>query len=329
MSIINSHYKLKLKLLSQAVKSSKRSSLNYTKYSSSLNEVCETAPSLSFIYSKSNKCNKIKSKFLNSQLNQIAPNAFQKNNNKQRFKNNLNTISKNKRNITTIKEIISKRVTNNCLNIMRQGLTKQNMHNSLLMIIVNINKKSNPKKQKDKFLIPQTIKINKTSPKIENIRTSNSIFAEYLTHDLKYKFDVPFSLVSSQRFKPENRLIHDLEMQNYDEINALAIRKTLKDNFEIKGKVCNTAYEIHYQERKKTNRLIIDKFIRVLIKAAIDFQHFHISLDEFYSNKFIITTPFQNEDSKQLIQNVKEGKIKKTIQMILNNKYLVRDFDYV
>lgn len=333
MSKANSHLKLKINLLSQdAVTIRNKSSFNYTKYSTSLNEICDTAPSLSCIHSKSNKSKKLKSKFLIDKVNQGSTKQINTRQSISRSKSSLNSfpiIKHIRRPTIKFASPISNRAANNCLDIMRQGLTKQNIYNSLLITIANINKA--PKHIKFKSTNTNTTESSKPRPKKSNnaFRTNNGTFAKYLAHDLHNKFNAPFSLINSFRFKQENRLIHDLEIPNYDEMNALAIKKTLEDNLKIEGTVSNIAHKIVHKEKKKTNRLIIDKFIRVLIRAAIDFQRLHISLNEFYSNEYLNVSPFQNKNSQKLIQNIKRGNIEKVIDLIMDNKYLVRDFDYV
>ena len=77
----------------------------------------------------------------------------------------------------------------------------------------------------------------------------------------------PFRLIPKQNFKPKYQLIYEREINNFEEKNEQSIKKTIDNNLIVKGNASTTVEKITITEKKTKNKILLDKFKRIIMGA--------------------------------------------------------------
>ena len=100
------------------------------------------------------------------------------------------------------------------------------------------------------------------------------------------KFDIPFRLIPKHNFNPKYQLIYEREINDFEEKNQQSIKKAIDNNLIVKGNASTTVEKITISEKKTKNKILLDKFKRIIIRAAIDLKRLGLSAHEF-CNKYV------------------------------------------
>ena len=194
------------------------------------------------------------------------------------------------------------------------------LKNSKLNKIENLKKKKIIRKRT--FLSHR----NKEIPK--PFLTKNDFFTKELMTENNSKFDIPFRLIPKHNFNPKYQLIYEREINDFEEKNQQSIKKAIDNNLIVKGNASTTVEKITISEKKTKNKILLDKFKRIIIRAAIDLKRLGLSAHEF-CNKYenLNKDFFQNELFQNIIHYIRHNNYKKVRELIKQNHYLLYDFD--
>jgi hypothetical protein len=150
-----------------------------------------------------------------------------------------------------------------------------------------------------------------------------------ITREIGIKLSENFQLVDMNKFSEEYRAYLDLiNLDKNDEVENMYLR-ILRNRFSFRQRIKTELVKQKEYEKQTNKKFTILIWKRVIISAAIHFKKLNISIEEFYKKKYQVLKPYETEGSKIFIQAVKDGDFQKAKSSILENKFIVNDFDHV
>lgn len=163
------------------------------------------------------------------------------------------------------------------------------------------------------------------SKKISSVNKQH-IFA--LNRENTVRFGEEFQVADKKKFDEKYRACNDIEIDNKKfEVNRL-LNKITNENQKLKKEVFNQVDAEINSLREKQYATKQEKWVRCVISAAIHFKRLNCTINEFYSKAFKISKPYSKEGSWNFFQAVKNNSEDVVFKMLLENKFLVHDFDY-
>jgi hypothetical protein len=150
-----------------------------------------------------------------------------------------------------------------------------------------------------------------------------------MTREIGIKLSENFQLVDMNKFSEEYRAYLDLiNLDKNDEVENMYLR-ILTNRFSFRKRIKTELIKQKEYEKQTNKKFTILIWKRVIISAAIHFKKLKISIEEFYKKKYQVLKAYETEGSKIFIQAVKDGDFQKAKRSIMENKFIVNDFDHV
>lgn len=176
---------------------------------------------------------------------------------------------------------------------------------------------TNHKKNK-KELLNENKKIYGADFKIGNKTSFNDL--KILDH-VDYDYEL-LTTTNEKNYNPDIRCYNSFYTQ-FNLISNSAVNKRKK------RQRFTTIEDTIMKFNQKAKDELYSKWKKLIIKAADQFKRCHLSLDDLYAGKYLMTVPFQEESSEDFLRAVKYNDEENIYILLQKNKYLVHSYDYV
>ena len=165
-------------------------------------------------------------------------------------------------------------------------------------------------------------------PLVKKMNNKNNTASKALKRENDIKCSEPFNLAERERFDEKFRICYNSDIIDYDKKIKNNLKNLTTNNAKLEQEV-NLQVDQEIKNIKDNNySQKQEKWKKCMVTAAIHFKRLGCSINEFYSNEFIIDKPYSKEGSWLFFQAVKNGEVDNVRRMLSENKFLVHDYDY-
>lgn len=100
------------------------------------------------------------------------------------------------------------------------------------------------------------------------------------------------------------------------------------NNYSLRKEVKTRVNRIQGEENQKRKKILLEKWKRSIISAAIHFKRLCLSLEDFRELHGTNVIPYEHEKSFLLFQAIKDGDMRGFTKLFKENKFLIHDFDH-
>ena len=185
-----------------------------------------------------------------------------------------------------------------------------------------------PKQKYPMIFAASSFKLESMYPKTGTLHKFNNECKTITVGETHKVFLRNFTLVNKNKFSPKYQRMLDAHVQITDDEIERKISKSLSKNISVSHKAKAQVAIIQKDERIKHNKLLLERFKSVIIRAAIHFKRLKIPIADFYEQYKPSKVPFNNKNTQTLIFAIKSKDLSLITSLLAENKVLVLDFDY-
>ena len=163
------------------------------------------------------------------------------------------------------------------------------------------------------------------SSKINKINKQH-IFS--LSRENGVRFGEDFQIADREKFDDPFRSCHNVEVEDKSVQIRNLLNKIASKNQNLKNEVFKEDIDVKANVKIDETDIKTKKWIRCIISASIQFKRMNCSINEFYSDNFVINKPYSKEGSWHFFQAVKNGAEDVVLNLLAGNKFLTHDFDF-
>ena len=152
-----------------------------------------------------------------------------------------------------------------------------------------------------------------------------------LNSEIETEFGQKPTLVEPSCFDEKFRYLCKGHIQVEEPKKDLEPKLNINDilnNYSLRKEVKTRVNRIQGEENQKRKKMLLEKWKRSIISAAIHFKRLCLSLEEFRELHGTNVIPYEHEKSFLLFQAIKDGDMKGFTKLFKENKFLIHDFDH-